>query len=303
MVRGTLGRDCPALRVASSRPGIRWPGSRDGSGLAALALAVAILPGGLQAQTTAPPIKDNSFLVEEAYNQEPGVVQHINTLSLVRGGEWAFSFTQEWPLGSQVHQFSFTLPAASVDGFDESHSGFGDLALNYRWQAAGLGDTPVAFAPRLSVVLPTGSAHRGLGLGSPGIQINLPLSVVTSSRVVTHWNVGATYTPRAETVDGHRGRAGGLTLAQSLVWLARPRVNLLVETVWTRFWKVTNAGRSEPKNALFVSPGIRWSHDFRNGLQVVPGVAVMLGVGPARGERAVFFYLSFEHPFRRKSGG
>ena len=28
-----------------------------------------------------PPIQDNSFLIEEAYNQEFGMVQHINTFS------------------------------------------------------------------------------------------------------------------------------------------------------------------------------------------------------------------------------
>src|SRR5262245_1643983 len=50
-------------------------------------------------------IRDNSFLIEEAYNQEPGVVQHIFTGSFGlddRGGPrtrtWDLSFTQEWPL-------------------------------------------------------------------------------------------------------------------------------------------------------------------------------------------------------------
>lgn len=58
-------------------------------------------------------IQDNSFLVEEAYNQEAGVVQHIFNLGYgvdrLHGPddrEWAFSFTQEWPVFSQTHQFS-----------------------------------------------------------------------------------------------------------------------------------------------------------------------------------------------------
>src|SRR6185436_8207277 len=41
-------------------------------------------------------IADNSFLIEEAYNQEAGVVQHISALALVEGGNWAYGFTQEW---------------------------------------------------------------------------------------------------------------------------------------------------------------------------------------------------------------
>src|ERR1041384_2418257 len=55
-------------------------------------------------------IMDNSFLVEEAYNQEPGVVQHIFTTfySVTRSAghdehAWASAFTQEWPIFSQRH--------------------------------------------------------------------------------------------------------------------------------------------------------------------------------------------------------
>jgi len=47
-----------------------------------------------------------------------------------------------------------------------------------------------------------------------------------------------------------------------------------------------------------VTPAVRWTHDFRNGLQIVPGAAFLIGVGPSRGEHAFFLYLSFEHPFR-----
>jgi hypothetical protein len=52
-----------------------------------------------------PPIQDNSFLMEEAYNQEEGVVQHINAFQWMRGGEWLATFTQEWPVPKQAHQF------------------------------------------------------------------------------------------------------------------------------------------------------------------------------------------------------
>ncbi len=58
-------------------------------------------------------IQDNSFFIEEAYNQEPGVVQHIFNLAIdfTNGSrEIAPSFTQEWPVFSQTHQFSYTIP-------------------------------------------------------------------------------------------------------------------------------------------------------------------------------------------------
>src|ERR1041384_7888387 len=56
-------------------------------------------------------VQDNSFLLEEAYNQEPGVVQHINLLLYDRDAKnWAYAFTQEWPVRSMKHQFSYTIP-------------------------------------------------------------------------------------------------------------------------------------------------------------------------------------------------
>jgi len=45
---------------------------------------------------------------------------------------------------------------------------------------------------------------------------------------------------------------------------------------------------------------VRWSYDFDWGLQIVPGVAFPMGVGPSRHEKSVFLYLSFEHPFKKK---
>jgi len=113
------------------------------------------------------PIQDNSFLVEEAYNQEAGVVQHIFTFARSIGDPgWTFSFTQEWPVGSQKHQLSCTIPALSVDtdsGFD---AGLGDVAINYRYQLVGNGDAAVAFAPRFSLIFPTGSARLGVETGT-----------------------------------------------------------------------------------------------------------------------------------------
>ena len=61
-------------------------------------------------------IRDNSFLVEEACNQEAGVVQHILTgaYAYQQAGasdldSWNFGFTQEWPLFGQRHQLGYTI--------------------------------------------------------------------------------------------------------------------------------------------------------------------------------------------------
>src|SRR4029078_4316463 len=78
-------------------------------------------------------IADNSFLIEEAYNQEAGVVQHISTFSRPHGGgAWNYAFTQEWPLGGITKQLSYQLPMVTPAG--GSGAGIGDVALNYRYQ-------------------------------------------------------------------------------------------------------------------------------------------------------------------------
>src|ERR1051325_8382666 len=70
-----------------------------------------------------PAIQDNSFLMEEAYNQEAGVVQHINAfMKSLRGKGWIYTFTQEWPVFGQKHQFSYTVPMQRVQGIPRNLS-------------------------------------------------------------------------------------------------------------------------------------------------------------------------------------
>jgi len=243
-------------------------------------------------------IRDNSFLVEEAYNQEAGVVQHISTFQRAwRDNTWVSTFTQEWPLGGPKNQLSWSAawlhPNAVRGG-----SGFGDLGVNWRRQIGGAEDDRAAFAPRVTVLVPTGSDEDGRGFGGPGLQGNLPLSFTISDRFVSHTNAGGTYVRDARNELGERADLTLWNLGQSVVWLAHPRVNGLVELVFASVESVTAPGVTERRNETFVSPGVRWSHDLKGGLQIVPGVAVPWGIGASHGDRGFFLYLSFEHAFR-----
>ena len=200
------------------------------------------------------PIQDNSFLIEEAYNQESGVVQHIFTFLRSRDGSYVSTFTQEWPVHGLAHQLSYTLPVQRTGG---------DALLNYRYQLAGDGNARLAIAPRLSLM-----KRRS---GGYGFDANLPVSVAVSDRFVTHWNAGATKIDHTTSWF-----AGASAIAAPL-----PKVHLMLET------------RYDGK-VLTVSPGVRWAHDVGK-LQVVPGIAMPIGSDRSR---AVFAYLSLEHPFR-----
>jgi hypothetical protein len=242
---------------------------------------------------TATQIQDNSFLIEEAYNQERGVVQHISTFARpTDGNAWSYSFTQEWPLGGIQHQLSYTLPVQN----DPDGTGLGDVALNYRYQLLGSPDAPLVFAPRLSLLLPTGNHEQGRGTGGVGFQANLPLSLVMSPALVTHWNAGATITPSAKNLGGGDGATtASFNLGGSAIWLLHPAVNLMLEAVWLNTESAGIDG-TEREEALLFNPGLRGALNLAN-LQIVPGIAYTFDVSSGSGEDALFVYLSFEHPF------
>ncbi len=270
----------------------------------AIAVAMVSSPAAALAAETEAPIQDNSFLVEEAYNQEFGVVQHISTFVRPPGGSnWGYSFTQEWPAGGQTHQLGFTGVAANYTAGAFTVTGWGDLLLNYRLQAIGNGETPVAFSPRLSLVLPTGDASLGLGSGTFGYQVNLPFSAALGRSFVSHTNVGTTYLPSARDRDGNRANPLSFNVGQSFIWLVTSRFNPMVEAVWNHNETVSGQNKTDTEDALVVNPGFRAAFDLPGDLQVVPGVSVPITLtGSRAGEVAVFGYLSFEHPFMRAGG-
>src|SRR3954454_15005753 len=241
-------------------------------------------------------IQDNSFLVEEAYNQEPGVIQHINFFTrMSQDRSWLYSFTQEWPMTGQKHQFSYTIVGVHSGDFRGSGAGLGDTAINYRYQLVGTGETRLAIAPRFSVLVPSGDSRVGRGYGGTGLQTNTAISFVMIPQLVSHTNFGATWVPHAKNSVGDRAGIAGYNLGQSFIWLTKPNFNVMLETVLNDTSSVVGAGKTERSKDLLISPGGRWAYNFKNGLQIVPGVAFPIGVGPSSGDHGVILYLSFEH--------
>lgn len=295
-------RPSGALRRYDSAVTTRFLDCAATATVAVLLAAVASRPATAQDTTArAVTIQDNSFLLEEAYNQEARVVQHINTFQRPRTGRgWTYAFTQEWPVPTQRHQLSYTIPIVQPEEGGAADRGVGDVALNYRYQLRGMHGGRTAIAPRLSVILPSGSFTAGTSAGGTGFQVNLPVSVELSPSVVTHLNAGATLTPRARSQEGARARTESYTAGQSVIWLLARRVNAMLEASWTSTERVesVNAGPVTVRDAqLLLSPGLRWAYNFANGMQIVPGLALPIAVGEGRGEQQLFVYFSVEHPF------
>lgn len=259
--------------------------------LSPLLSCVVLLASSAAAQEL-PPIQDNSLLIEEAYNQEPGVVQHVLLFSRDRTTRaWELGFTQEWPLASQNHQLSYSVPLARADG----STGIGDIALNYRyrWLARPRSESVI----RLSALLPTGDAERGLGAGGPGVQVNLPVSLEIGRSFAAHWNLGGSLIPSARAADGTRGEASELFTGASVIWLARPTLNFLAETIWSRAEAPDMGGGRSDETSLTLVPGVRGAINLRSGAQIVPGAGLMLDARDGMRVSGLLLYLSFEHAF------
>jgi DtxR family Mn-dependent transcriptional regulator len=267
--------------------------------IATALLVVLCSLGSVGAQTAIPPapndssrafeIADNSFLVEEAFNQEAGVFQHIFNLRAIGDGDWEASFTQEWPLFTQSHQFSYTLPYASIDG----KSGVGDVMLNYRWQALMESDAAPALSPRLSLVVPSGKEDHGLGNGNFGWQVNVPFSKQVRN-VYLHWNAGFTHLPSAR-VDGATYGLMTPHAALSGIWRMRPMFHLMLENVVE--WEESVEETVKRREALVtVSPGFRWGWNTGDA-QTIFGFAVPVEFSNGSNDVSVLGYFSYELPF------
>jgi hypothetical protein len=236
-------------------------------------------------------LQDNSFLIEEAYNQEPGVVQHIGTFRR-QNRDWQFAFTQEWPLGSQLHQFSYTVPYLWLHNDGDRSRGFGDVQLNYRYQALKETANQPAFAPRLSLILPSGDEDRGTGNGSYGYQVNLPVSKIITDRVTVHGNAGVT-----SYFDVQGLQPTSYNLGASIVYAVTRDTNFLIEALgeWTE--TVNDTQRIDREFTFTLLPGIRHAFNLKEG-QLVVGAGMPIQFTEGRTDVGALVYLSFEHKFR-----
>lgn len=245
-----------------------------------------------------PPIKDNSFLIEEAYNQEPGVIQWIATVQHFASPSryWGIALTNEIPLHGMRHQFSWTFPLESENEWDNRYPG--DLSFHYRYQIMD-GTNGVAIAPRLSMILPTGEKRYG---DSEDVewQTNFPVSMEFLRDFALHLNAGATLSlnhdleSRSESEFSVSEDFLSLWLGGSIVWRAHPNGNLLLEIVHYANDEFRGEGKVARIGETIVNPGTRIAINAPFG-QFVPGFALPIRFADGETDIGIFGYLSFEH--------
>jgi hypothetical protein len=269
-----------------------------------LVLMVLIFTSILKSQEKEKPfeeaIEDNSFFVEEAYNQEVRVVQHIiNCYSYSKPqSDMLFTFTQEWPAFGIAHQLSYTIPYSFLNS--NENNGIGDILLNYRYQLFYPDESWASVSPRLSLILPTGNSDKGFGNGVLGFQVNIPASKRLSNSFTAHFNAGLTVLPGVKGSDIFskevKKTLSSYFVGGSLIFLAHRRVNLMLEYLMNDFAGIDYRGEITRSTETILCPGIRFSIEV-GSLEIVPGLAVPMSFTKDENKTGAFFYLSFEHPY------
>jgi hypothetical protein len=235
-------------------------------------------------------IQDNSFLIEEAYNQKPGEIQHVVTLQR-QYRDWYFGFSQEWALGSQTHQLGYSVPYSWLRGEGRRVHGIGDLEITYRYQAWLESATRPAFAPSLTLIVPTGSQSKGLGDGSFGVEFKLPFSKIVSDRVTLHANAGVTH-----LFDVYGRSPTSFMVGGSGIYAFTRDFNFLLESLVEWNQSVNDARELERETSFIISPGVRKAFNFPGDKQLVLGFATPITFARDKPtDLGLFFYASFEH--------
>jgi len=271
-------------------------------------LAVLTLVSGITAQAAEPrPIdgfEDYGFLVDEAYNQGRGEVQH--TLNAVytndfRSRGWSFNFEQEWWFFTEDHQVAFSIPFSHLREEGETHRGVGDILIGYRYQLLEEGPNIPAVASGFTFILPTGNRDKGTGNGVVGYEWSIAASTKVASRLALHANLGLTYLPKVRVPLDENQRLSpkrslvSYDVGASVVLALSSNIHMLLEWVGEFEEEINNDGKSERVFKAILSPGIRAAVINRDDLQTVLGVGIPIGVTGPADNYGVFLYFSVEH--------
>lgn len=258
-------------------------------------------------------MRDNAFLVEEAFNQGKGEVQHIsswvNLWDRFPGGrnrDFTWFYTMELPLGSQLHQFAFTIQMGTLfekpdNGPAQQSGDLGNSLLTYRYQLLA-NDDFLWCAPTAGLILPTGDERFGFGEGKLGYFFNLPISRYTE-KFDFHFNAGIAVIPDASLPLAGGGKSPpstltGYVLGGSVYYKPETYLHFFVELLALWNEEIQELGFIDNTTQVFLNPGVRYAVTQKEGMEWVIGASVPIGLTRDTPEIGVFAYMSVEYDFR-----
>lgn len=230
-------------------------------------------------------VEDNSFLLEEAYNQNPGEIQLIQRYQTFQHERPEYGVEIEAPITDNTHQFSLAI------GRQENLS---DLEVGYRFQAINVEGKMLTEG--LRIILPTGSLRNESDHGVVGYEWLQSATVVFNEKISNHWNLGVRVYPNAESPSTSDDRTltnfiGGT----SLVYYYQEDLNFLLEGLFESEEMIDDRGEIESEVRFTLNPGVRfaWNIDWQKS-QIVPGIAFPVVFNDEKTNPGVFFYFSWE---------
>jgi hypothetical protein len=241
-------------------------------------------------------IEDNSFLLEEAFNQEWGVYQFIQTYTtqnVARGYE--YTFENEIPITDKTQQFSYEFAVARQDA--KSHGAISDVTLNYRLQPYN--KDGVLLADRFGLIIPTGDVDKNAGNGVYGFEFMQAATILINEDFATHFNFGFTVLPNAKSAGTNERRSiTTVTAGTSFIYLWKDSVNFLLEGLLQSGQSVLPDGTRSADTMLTINPGMRFAIDLEwHDTQIVPGISFPTELLNSPTEHGVLVYLSIEPTF------
>ena len=212
------------------------------------------------------PIEDQLISAESAWNGEGAVMQF--TASSIFDAR-AYELAQTWGAAGGRHQAAFAIPVYS-DGV----VGLGDVAVSYRYQAAGGAGSRIAIAPRVTALLPT--RHAAFGTRAAGVQISIPVSAALTRSLTSHSAVGASLLPSRDERE--------ISAAQGLAWTFGSGVTVSLDALWKR---------CHEEESLVVRQAVQFMFDGPRGLRIGPGIGWSAGR-----DGGVSFSIALEQPLR-----
>jgi hypothetical protein len=241
-------------------------------------------------------IEDNSFLLEEGFNQERGVYQFIQkyqTFNRAKGYE--YSFENEIPIPDESQQFSYEF--AHGRATSEGHGAISDITLSYRIQP--LNKDGFLMADRFGLILPTGRVEKGAGNGVYGFEFVKAVTVPVGKNWMNHWNFGFSVLPNAKS-QGHdkRGTISSFSSGTSLIYLWSDNFNFLLEGLLESGQGIDETGAKSSSTSFTLNPGVRFAVDLDwKETQIVPGISFPTEMLNGPTEHGVLVYLSIEPKF------
>lgn len=210
-----------------------------------------------------PNLTDNSFFLEEAFNQTIDTVQFSQDYNSLNN---EFTATGEIPLKSEEHQFSYTVGQGRAI----------NPTLSYRYQSVNVPNALLAH--RFGVVVPIEDERYGF-------EYKQALTLILNDKWMNHWNLGLFHYPRFKHRTYNSYNAG-----TSFVYYAKENLNLVFESYLE--------SDENYETGLIINPGLRAALNLEwQETQIVPGISFPISFNQETINAGVFLYLSIEPKF------